>query len=78
MATELTNELLAGFDAEPDAKPPYLATSPSWLAWMLGRYMATRQIARPTKVTASRGDNIRADRTVWVPITSSRILWRRA
>jgi hypothetical protein len=77
MPTDLTKELHQGYDAGEWAEAPFLATSPSWLAWLLGRYMAQRHILKPLAVTTSRGDAIRTDSVVWMPISPSRTLWRR-
>lgn len=77
MAIDLTSELLQGFDAEPEVEAPFLATSPSWLAWNLGRYLASHHVTRPVTAAASRGDNLRVDNLIWMPITQSRRLWRR-
>jgi hypothetical protein len=37
MATDLTAECKAGYDATPDTRPPFLFSSPSWFAFRAGR-----------------------------------------
>jgi hypothetical protein len=77
MAQDLTAELFKGYDAAEGEQSPYLATSPAWLAWMLGRYFASHGVRKPLAVATSRGDMLRADNVVWTPISASRVLWRR-
>jgi hypothetical protein len=68
-------ELFKGYDAAEGEKSPYLETSPSWLAWMLGRYFASHGVREPLAV-ATAAATLRADNVLWMPITASRALWR--
>jgi hypothetical protein len=50
----LTNEAQQGFN-EPERKCPYYATSPSEMAWAVGRWMAQTGRTRPYDCRTSRG-----------------------
>jgi hypothetical protein len=55
--TDLTAEAMEGFVAEPNAKCPYLSSSPAWGAWLIGRWLRTNRGAfcHPSNVRPSRG-----------------------
>jgi hypothetical protein len=79
MPMDLTNEVLEGYDAEPEATCAYYKSSPAWLAWNCGHYLGSkmRHTSRPRKAAASRGDCIRVDNVVWHPVGETYLLWRR-
>lgn len=59
----------AGFDAPPNATPPYLATSPNWYAWKIGVYLRASGRSRPTDVRMGRGSLVRVrDMSFRVPV----------
>lgn len=44
---DMTAEATQGYLAAPDARCPYLATSDSFNAWHVGRYMKAEDLGRP-------------------------------
>ena len=54
MASDLTNEALKGYSAS-ESKCPYLYSSPSAIAWHVGKWLNDTGRSSPRRVRMSRG-----------------------
>lgn len=65
MATDLTDEARAGYDAAIDSANPHYWSSPAGMGWDVGRYLGQRRMPRPIKAAMSRGMSVRVDGQVY-------------
>lgn len=63
MATDLTAEAQAGWDAAINDRDPHLATSPASDAWLVGKWLRTNDAPRPIKAAPGRGNTVRINGT---------------
>lgn len=72
-ARDLTPAAIEGFVAADGRACPYLASSPNWFAWTVGRCLARTGRSAPRDVRMGRGYQVHANGMLWAVAADSAV-----